>query len=180
MNKMCGQMNLDREAVFHRAKLLLGVYRDVVWAALGGASEIREEGAARAEGFYGRKMAPALGYLMEFEPLERKEDFEARVTNLFETVWLIELVEKAMLRVYDYPRGGRLYFEILAKSYLTALHYSETELLEIFCMERSVFYERRKEASLLLGISLWGFAIPELKKICLPGNPAAAIMEYPD
>jgi len=32
-------------------------------------------------------------------------------------------------------------------------------------MERSTFYDRKREAILLLGVSLWGYAIPCFKGI---------------
>ena len=36
-------------------------------------------------------------------------------------------------------------------------------MLEILDMERSSYYDRKKEAILLFGLSLWGTAIPKLK-----------------
>ena len=32
-------------------------------------------------------------------------------------------------------------------------------------LERSFLYERKREAVMLLGVALWGFAIPEFKNI---------------
>ena len=59
----------------------------------------------------------------------------------------------------------KLYHEILSKSYLTAFRYTESELLEILSIERSTFYDRKKEAIMLLGIALWGYAIPAFRGI---------------
>ena len=70
-----------------------------------------------------------------------------------------------MVRVRDYPCNGNLYCEILSKCYLTCFKYREPELLEILNMERSTFYDRKREAILLLGVSLWGYAIPCFKGI---------------
>lgn len=36
-------------------------------------------------------------------------------------------------------------------------------MLEVLNMERSSYYDRKKEAILLFGLSLWGTAIPKLK-----------------
>ena len=85
--------------------------------------------------------------------------------NLFENKWMIDLIDKAMRKVYDYYNNGRLYHEILSKSYLTAFRYTESELLEILNLERSTFYDRKKEAVMLLGIALWGYAIPAFRGI---------------
>lgn len=67
--------------------------------------------------------------------------------------------------VDEYYNNGRLYYEILSKSYLTAFRYTESELLEILNLERSTFYDRKKEAVMLLGIALWGYAIPVFRGI---------------
>ena len=64
-----------------------------------------------------------------------------------------------------YHNNGKLYHEILSKSYLTAFRYTESELLEILGIERSTFYDRKKEAIMLLGIALWGYAIPAFRGI---------------
>ena len=76
---------------------------------------------------------------------------------------MIELVEDTMVRVRDYPCNGNLYCESLSKCYLTCFKYREPELLEILNMERSTFYDKKKEAILGFGLSLWGTSIPKLK-----------------
>lgn len=80
---------------------------------------------------------------------------------------MIDLIDKAMSKVYDYYNNGQLYHEILSKSYLTAFRYTESELLEILNLERSTFYDRKKEAVMLLGIALWGYAIPVFRGILM-------------
>ena len=49
---------------------------------------------------------------------------------LFENKWMVDLIDMAMGKIYDYPNNGNLYHEILSKSYLTAFRYTERELLE--------------------------------------------------
>ena len=48
---------------------------------------------------------------------------------------------------------------------MTAFRYTESDLLDLLNMERSTFYDRKREAILLLGVSLWGYAIPGFKGI---------------
>ena len=62
---------------------------------------------------------------------------------------------------------GGLYCEILSKNYLSRFKYKEAEMLEIMDMERSTYDDRKKEAVLLYGLSLWGNAIPMLKEFLL-------------
>lgn len=112
----------------------------------------------------------ALLYLEEFAPDVERERFEAKVKTLFETRWMIELVDTAMIRVKEFPYGGDQYFEILSKCYLTKWKYTESDMLDILNMERSRFYDRKKEAIYIFGLSLWGGAIPKLKTF-LKENP---------
>jgi len=156
---MCAGLALSPEGVLHKATLMVQIYRDVVWMSARRADILKEESMAH---LCGRDLDAALAYLAEFAPAERRQDFEAKVSGLFETKWLIDLIDAAMARVHDYPDNGKMYYEILSKSYMSTFKYTEAELLEAFSMERSVFYERKREAAMLLGVALWGFVIPEI------------------
>ena len=160
ITKMYEQLGLAQDDIFHKTKLLLSIYRDVVWATLSDCNCVNEETY-----YYGDDLTDALVYLEEFAPDIERSEFERRVCNLFENKWMIDLIDKAMSKVYDYYNNGRLYHEILSKSYLTAFRYTESELLEILNLERSTFYDRKKEAVMLLGIALWGYAIPVFRGI---------------
>lgn len=151
--------NLDEKELYARSKLILSGYRDICWSTIGRADQVREDLVC----YCSSQLDDALIYLETFAPDETREQFEERVRTLFETRWMIELVESTMLRVRDYPCHGELYCEILSKCYLTCFKYREAELLEILNMERSTFYDRKKEAVLLFGISLWGSSLPKLK-----------------
>jgi hypothetical protein len=42
--------------------------------------------------------------------------------------------------------------------------YSESEILESMNISRSTFFREKKKAVTLLGVILWGFVIPDIKK----------------
>ena len=171
--KMYEQLGLAQDDIFHKTKLLLSIYRDVVWATLADCNCVNEEIY-----YYGDDLTDALVYLEEFAPDVERSEFERRVCNLFENKWMIDLIDKAMSKVYDYYNNGRLYHEILSKSYLTAFRYTESELLEILNLERSTFYDRKKEAVMLLGIALWGYAIPVFRGIFDAEGDESGIPEF--
>ena len=98
-------------------------------------------------------------------PQYQKAVEKSRISALFENKWMVDLIDTAMAKIYDYHNNGRLYHEIISKSYLTAFRYTESDLLDLLNMERSTFYDRKREAILLLGVSLWGYAIPSFKGI---------------
>lgn len=156
---LCRMQQVDEKVLYERSKLILSIYRDVCWSTVGRAYEVREDLIC----YCGSNLDCALIYLETFAPDEARERFEERIRSLFETKWLIELVDSTMLRVRDYPCKGDLYCEILSKCYLTRFKYRESELLELLDMERSSFYDRKKEAIMLFGLSLWGSSLPKLK-----------------
>lgn len=154
-------MQLNEEQVFRKTKLLLAIYRDVVWTSIKEVDYVREVCAA----YYSNDLSVALTYLNDFAPTERKEDFMAKVSGIFETKWMIELIDTAMMKIYDYPGNGKIYHEILSKCYVTAYPMTEGEILEVLCMERSTFYIKKKEAVKLFGIALWGYTLPRYQQI---------------
>lgn len=160
IRKMYEQLNLNQSDIFSKTKLLLSVYRDVVWITLSESACVNEELV-----YYGEELNSALVYLELFAPDTEKQEFESRISALFENKWMVDLIDTAMAKIYDYHNNGRLYHEIISKSYLTAFRYTESELLDLLNMERSTFYDRKREAILLLGVSLWGYAIPCFKGI---------------
>ena len=56
------------------------------------------------------------------------------------------------------------YYEILTKQFIHRFNSTEKELLDELNMERSVFYDRKREAIFLLSLCLFGYAVPELQE----------------
>ena len=157
---LCRIQKVSEKTLYERSRLILTIYRDVCWSTIGRADEVHEDLICTC----GASLDDALIYLETFAPDEARERFEERIRSLFETKWIIELVDHAMGRIREYPCKGDLYCEIISKSYLSRFKYKEPELLEVLRMERSTYYDRKKEAILLFGLSLWGNSIPTLKK----------------
>lgn len=159
IHRMCRLHKLDEPLMNTKARLLLNIYRDVCWYTIGRADVVHEELAYYCSG----ELNTALLYLETFSADEQRDRFEDTVRSLFETKWMVELVDTAMLKVREFPYNGELYFEILSKCYLNRFNYTESELLEILKLERSSYYDRKKEAILVFGLAMWGGAIPQLK-----------------
>lgn len=159
IQSLCEMDNIDEKCLYEKAKMLLGIYRKVCWSAIGSVDQVAEEMCY----YCGSDLDRALIYLEEFAPDKDKERFESRIKTLFETRWMIELVDNAMVKVYEFPEYGKMYHEIISKAYLTKFKYTEGEMLEVLDMERSRYYDRKKEAITVFGLSLWGSALPKLK-----------------
>ena len=149
---MCGAHNMDCTKLLTQTKLLLNCYRRVCWDAIGRCEPFGDEQGCYRDG----NLTGALDYLVQFNPDADSDTFEDTIRSLFETRWMIDLVDNAMMRVKEFPDQGDTYFEIITKCYLTRFKYSEREILEIVNLERSRYYDRIKEAMMVFGISLWG------------------------
>ncbi len=160
IQRICHIQRLAMDDVYARAKLLLSIYRDVCWSTAVRAEDLEDNLICYCSG----ELSDALVYLETFAPAEKKVQFEERVQSLFETRWMIELVDSAMLKVREFPHNGNLYFDIISRCYLDKFKYTESDLLELLSMERSTYYDRKKEAIYVFGISLWGDALPKMMK----------------
>lgn len=173
--KQCALMfkglNVEREGVLHKTKLLLKIYRPVVWSASSRALEVRESVSI----YCSRTMEEALEYLANYAPEVEQDRFSEKVQTLFETQWLITIIDNAMNKIYEYPDNGKLYHEILSKQYLTINSYSEFEMLGALNLERSTYYDKKKEAIELFAICLWGYTIPSMRGIFGAGNEEETI-----
>ncbi len=163
--KQCALMykglNIERTTDLHKTKLLLKIYRPVVWSTSNRAYQICES----AECYCGKNLERALEYLANFAPETEQNRFSENVRSLFETHWLISLIDSTMNKIYEYPDNGKMYHEILSKQYLTVSKYSEQEMLELLNMERSTYYDKKREAIDLFAICLWGYTIPSMRGI---------------
>ncbi len=148
------------EKVFHRAKLLLCIYRDVVWRV----EDIIYDVDAQAYDFGGRKIAQLLDYLSyDFEGDMDKILLEKRLINIDETRTLIDIVEKGLVKLKTYPHYGDLYFQIITNKFIYQIRYTDEELIELLDIGHTMYYRRKKEAVNLMGVILWGYILPQLK-----------------
>ena len=92
------------------------------------------------------------------------QEFEERVCCVMENRMLVDVIDRALLRLKRYPDRGELYYEILSKQFIHRFNSTEKELLDELNMERSVFYDRKREAIFLLSLCLFGYAVPELQE----------------
>jgi hypothetical protein len=151
--------NFDNEKAYHKTKLLLKIYRDVVWSIEDRVAEIEEEYYEMGS----NSLAEALEYLDEYDPNMNRKKLEDELCSVFKSKLLIEIVDKALLKVKKYPDYGDIYFEIIYKQYIQKNKYPEKYIIQVLNCERTTFYKRKKEAIKIMGVALWGYVLPELK-----------------
>ena len=148
--------DLDTKKLLEQTKAILMVYRHVVWSVQNRANLMQREIA----GTYGMQLSTALVYLSDFAPMATRDEFEAKVSSLFHSKWLVELTDLSLQYVRDYPVYGDIYAQILQLCFMQETSRTDEEVSELLGLERSTYYDRKKEAILLMGISLWGYVIP--------------------
>ena len=155
---MCARHEFDKEELAVKAKMLLKSYRQICWTALGSFEVSADESYCLSK----TDIAKAIAYLYAYEADTDRRQFEQTMESMFDSKWIIEVVDSAMLQVHEFPDDGNLYFEILQKMFLGRYRYVESELLDILQIERSRFYERKKEAVIIFGLALWGTVLPNI------------------
>lgn len=158
ISAMCIGQNMNPDQLFEKSKLLLSAYRRVCWASLG---TLQRENNADCF-FCDDGIGHALEYLYKYSADINPHEFECNLKMRFDSRWIVELFEDTMIQVKEFPEGGEIYFEILYKFYLSKFKYSEADMLEALNLERSTYYDRKKEAILVFGLALWGTVLPKL------------------
>lgn len=161
MNEMSVLQNMDAAELCAKAKMLLNSYRHICWASLGSFQTVNEADFFLCDESVDR----ALDYLYSYSPEEDRRSFERTMKMLCDSRLMVEIVNDTMVQVQEFPDHGNIYFEILSKCYLSKFKYSGADLLEIFNMERSCFYDRKKEAIMVFGLAMWGTVLPKISAL---------------
>ena len=161
---LCNAMSLDPDLLLFRAKALLRLYRSVASVVKEKTNlTVRESSVLyEGEGSFLEGVKAGLSYLADFEPEAKRKDFEAKVSTLFETYWMIELMNRAVERVHEHFDNGNKYYYILYKRYFDKDKHSNEDIQYLMDVAHSTFHKYKREATLLFGIYLWGHGIPEL------------------
>lgn len=150
--------NLVPEIAYGKAKLLLSIYRQMSWFSTVQANEQIQELKELAVG----ELDASLVYLINFAPKEKREQVQDNLLRLFQNRTMLRLFEDALDEIATFPERGEEYREILVKTYMEKSKYTESIILEALKMERSTYYDRKKEAVYAFGLALWGKIIPRI------------------
>jgi hypothetical protein len=149
------------QKMLHQSKLLLVMYRRVVW----GVEHSLYDLEVTAEEFGSRRIQQLIDFLaFDFEREIDEDKIESHLNSIAATQDLILLIDRALLRLREYPELGEVYFDLLNKKYIIKYGYSDQELMESLDLTRSTFYRYKRYATHLLGVILWGYVLPEFSE----------------
>ena len=149
-------VGLNIDYTYKKTDLLLRLYRRVAWSVSDKLEDLNE---ITYESCLGDRST--LSYLLNFAPEKELDAFRHRAVNAMKSRVLIDLIEKAVVKIRDYPDNGSIYYSIIDLKYMSYFKYDENEILEQLDIERSTYYRKKKEATLLLGYILFGVIMPE-------------------
>lgn len=150
---------LDEKA-YHDAHLLLKIYSDVVW----GMSERYDDIICECQESYGDSSLDVLDVMTEFGSNVKAKLLQEQLQNIETSKIIIDMVNRATMKLRTYPRKGEQYYNILTNTYFVRKKHTEQELLEILNMSRTTYYRQKKKAICLFGVVLWGYIIPDIIK----------------
>src|SRR5665647_2086285 len=91
---------------FHKTKLLLKIYRDVVWRMEDALHDVDEI----AYNFGGRRISDLIDFLSfgieEFDGSRDKKAIEERFMSIAESKDMIEIIDKALVKLKSHPDFG--------------------------------------------------------------------------
>ncbi|MBV1757819.1 MAG: hypothetical protein KMY55_08240 [Dethiosulfatibacter sp.] len=151
---------LYSDKIYHNTRLLLRLYSKVMWRMSNSIMEMEAECYLSS----GSRLFDVVDTLIDVDPRVDKARIENRLQSIEDSKSILELIDRSLILLKNYPIDGEKYYEILNKSYLVFVKYSESEILESMNISRSTFFRDKKKAITLLGVILWGFVIPDIKK----------------
>jgi len=127
---VCGKTQLKN------AKALLKLYRKILYSVNNNLYYLDEEVYVNSR----KHLFDLVNSLVEFETQAEKNAFNDRVNSYHKSLSLLELLDKAVVMVRDYPVNGRVYYDILSRYYLDNFKYTHDELISILEMSRSNYF----------------------------------------
>ena len=165
--------HLDFEIINKAAKNVLSLYRKVSWSVNNRANFMVCESKVR----YGNNPEEAYVYLSTFAPENLKKDFESKVSNIFNSRIMLTFIYDATLRLKLYPEYGRIYYEIINTYYIQENRVTDEYCMKRIGLERTVYYQRKKEAIALVGAIIWGYSLPMVITEIRDGKDISELIE---
>lgn len=145
----------------HNVKILLGLYRKVNFRV-----EERIQ-ALEAETYESKRkhLEDLVITLLEMDTTINYKRFEDQLIGINESLTLLQIMDKALERLKNYPGHGELYANILELRFFHKEVYSHDVIINKVNMSRSSYYRYLPKAIQSYGVMLFGYALPEVRNI---------------
>ena len=73
---------------------------------------------------------------------------------------MLLIIYDACVRLKVYPEYGEIYHKIIYNYYISEKKITDEVCMRNVSLERTVYYQRKKEAIALVGVIIWGYTLP--------------------
>lgn len=178
MRPLCNLMKkeIDKNR-FHKTKLLLKIYRQVVWRVEEAIYDVHDTANALGS----RRIADLVDFLSfgldDFDGTRDKQAIEERLMSIDESKIMIEIVDKALMKLRTHPDNGEIYYNIITSSYINKEKMTDAQIRHKYHLSTSTYYRYKKRAIHLLGVILWGYILPSLRDAWMLGADGGCMAE---
>lgn len=148
---------------FHKTKLLLSIYRTVVWRIESAIFSLEET----AGEYGGKRISELIDFLSfeldDYDCMKDRHAIQERLMSVADTKQIIDIIDKALDNLKTHPDNGYVYHEIITSCYINKEKLCDEAIRSRLNLTQSTYYRYKKKATELMGIALWGYIIPPLK-----------------
>jgi hypothetical protein len=126
----------------NNVKALLKLYRKILYSVNNNLCYLDDEVYVNSR----KHLTDLVDPLVEFETKAEKKRFEDRINSCHKSLTLLELLDKTIIMVRDYPDKGRLYYDILSRYYFEDYGYTHDEIISVLEISRSNYYRSFDQA----------------------------------
>ena len=146
---------------YHNTRLLLKLYRKVDFF-------IQDRVQSLEEYFYDsnrQDLQEVVLSVLEVDPFVNVVKIEESLIDTNVSILLLNLMDLALTRLENYPDKGEVYAELLKLKYFDSAYKTNEQISEMLNVSRSTYYRYQNQAVLAYSNMLFGYAIPEIKKV---------------
>lgn len=150
---LCKASKLNEKELYQKTKSTLSAYREICWTI----NSLAFDDIITIEFPSTYRTYLELVYWLKFVPKLIEDHPTKKAILSYYRYFFSEVVKNALIELNEYPTNGNLYKSIIEKCYLGKQKLTENEILNILPpMDRSTYYDKKKEAVLLFGVIVCG------------------------
>lgn len=155
---VCGKYGMDLELFYKRTEMLLSACRN------NNKNHLLTIGSEASYLFdvAGTSLLELLDRLRKYLKDQSDEIRLKDLKKLIKSGWMASLIRNTMDYIRCFPDWGIWYAEILEATYFSGISVPANELRELFDMDQTSFFERKREAIKAFGVILIEKTIPHL------------------
>lgn len=159
---------VDKE-LEHNVKLLLNLYRKVSFRVEEKIGDLQLEVYESQR----RHLEELVISILEIDTTINSQKIEDQLIGVTESLFLLQIMDKALERLKKYPDNGELYGTIIELRFFNKEIYSHDIVMRKISMSRSSYYRHLNKAIKSYGVMMFGYALPEVRSIIYDQNSAA-------